>query len=214
MKGKLKKQRSLPSGMSHIKGLFPSFRSHKKENDPPNSPNMYYKRYYQNIKDNLKDLNDSHPCNVCKEIKYMIEFPKGKKCCYDCKRKKIDEDELDILHKQVIIYLNKIPSTLKEYQMEINDLNNLFNMAEKLYIPTNEFTLYKIKEKPIFIALKLVSYLLQSKGIQVDIHNVVIKLNEKSVKIKLPEDVRLTYPEIIGFRDFVEYLNNKIEISI
>ena len=57
-----------------------------------------------------------------------------------------DDEEKDSLHDQISRYIGTVPTTKEKYLSEIEELNNLFHMAEKLYNVSNVFYIYGLPE--------------------------------------------------------------------
>jgi hypothetical protein len=177
--------------------------------------------YLSSIKESIKELDNQQPCSECCEMKFSVAFPKGKKYCYDCRnarkspRKTTEDKEYDSLYEQVSRYLCKMPPTLDQYQVDVNDINSLFHMTEKLYIPINEFRLYGLYETHSsekenltanIIQLKIALYLAQHKGVKTPASDLIVKYDtyEKRADVILPDSIQLTYPEVIQIRKFVK----------
>jgi hypothetical protein len=120
-----------------------------------------------------------------------------------------DDEEKDSLHDQISRYIGTVPTTKEKYLSEIEELNNLFHMAEKLYNVSNVFYIYGLPEtcddekiaNNIF-SLKLTLYIAQKKNINIQVSDfsITFERSQRRARIVLPEQIVLTYPEIVRLR--------------
>jgi hypothetical protein len=114
--------------------------------------------------------------------------------------------ELDLLHQQILPHISPLPGSLEEYQKEVDNLLGLFHLAEKLYTPYSEFSMYNpyiLHDSPCqLIRLGVAYYFLRHNKVELDPESIGVTLEVMSnvVTVQLPEHMKITYSEVCKIR--------------